>query len=247
MDHAHHASVALDLATTFGLPLTLLLAGLLGGATHCAGMCGPFVLSQVGAGLDRTGAPYGEVRRLTGALLVPYHLGRATTYVMLGAAAGAMAGGAATLPFMGWLPSALLALAAVIFLSQAVSRGVRLVPRFAGREGPSRLSTAIGRLSAPFLADPRGWRGYALGLVLGLLPCGLLWGAIAAAGGAGGPVEGAVAMAAFALGTVPALVGVGYAGALFGRRFRPALAWAMPVVLLGNAAMLGVLAVRALA
>lgn len=246
MDHLHHAPAALDWAATFGLPLTLLLAGLVGGATHCAGMCGPFVLAQVGARLDRTGAAYGEVRRLAGAALVPYHLGRATTYAGLGAAAGGLAGGAATLPFMGWLPPALLATAAVILLLQAVARGVRLLPRFAGR-APSALSAAVARLSGPLLADPRGWRGYLLGIVLGFLPCGLLWGALAAAGGAGGAAAGAVAMAAFTLGTVPALVGVGYAGALFGRRFRPALAWATPAVLLLNAGILGALALRALA
>ncbi|MFN8928129.1 MAG: sulfite exporter TauE/SafE family protein, partial [Rhodospirillales bacterium] len=59
MDPLHHAPAALDWAVSLGLPLTLLLAGLVGGATHCAGMCGPFVLAQVGARLDRTGAPYG--------------------------------------------------------------------------------------------------------------------------------------------------------------------------------------------
>jgi sulfite exporter TauE/SafE len=247
MDSLHHAPAALDWAVSLGLPLTLMLAGLVGGATHCAGMCGPFVLAQVGARLDRTGAaPYGEVRRLAGAALVPYHLGRATTYALLGAAAGSLAGGAATLPFMGWLPSAMLALAGLVLLSQAVARGARLLPRRAGA-GPGRLSTAVARLSAPLLADPRGWRGYALGVVLGFLPCGLLWGALAAAGGAGGAAAGALAMAAFALGTVPALVGVGYAGALFGRRFRPALAWATPAILLLNAVTLGALAVRALA
>jgi sulfite exporter TauE/SafE len=246
MDHLHHAPAALDWAATLGLPLTLLLAGLVGGLTHCAGMCGPFVLAQVGARLDRTGAPYGEVQRLAGAALVPYHLGRATTYTGLGAVAGSFAGGAAGLPFMGWLPSALLALAAVALLLQAFARGARLLPRFA-RRGPSRAAAIVSRLSGPFLADPRGWRGYALGIVLGFLPCGLLWGALAAAGGSGGAAGGALAMAAFTLGTVPALVGVGHAGALFGRRFRPALAWATPAILLVNAATLGTLAVRGLA
>jgi sulfite exporter TauE/SafE len=246
MDPLHHAPAALDWAVSLGLPLTLLLAGLVGGATHCAGMCGPFVLAQVGARLDRTGAPYGEVRRLAGAALLPYHLGRATTYALLGAAAGSLAGGAATLPFMGWLPSALLALAALVLLSQAVARGARLLPRRAGG-GPWHPSTAVTRLSGPLLADPRGWRGFALGVVLGFLPCGLLWGALAAAGGGGGAAAGALAMGAFTLGTVPALVGVGYAGALFGRRFRPALAWATPAILLLNAVTLGALAVRALA
>ena len=96
------------------------------------------------------------------------------------------------------------------------------------------------------LRDPRGWRGYALGVALGFLPCGLLYGALAAAAGAGGPARGALAMAAFTLGTAPALIGVGWVGAFFARRFLPALrAIAAPVMVL-NAAVLLVLAWRAL-
>ncbi|MFQ5845606.1 MAG: sulfite exporter TauE/SafE family protein [Planctomycetota bacterium] len=41
----------------------LLLAGLVGGVTHCAGMCGPFVLAQVSMGLERV--PASEMRELS--------------------------------------------------------------------------------------------------------------------------------------------------------------------------------------
>jgi hypothetical protein len=71
-----------------GLPLSLFLAGLAGSLVHCVGMCGPFVLTQVvaDAGSSRQGS-YGEWRRLGGASLAPYHLGRLTTYTALGAIA----------------------------------------------------------------------------------------------------------------------------------------------------------------
>ena len=55
------------------LVLALFMAGLVGSAGHCAGMCGPFVLAQVGA---RT-----QLNRLAGSALLPYHLGRGTTYI----------------------------------------------------------------------------------------------------------------------------------------------------------------------
>ena len=55
----------------------------------------------------------------------------------------------------------------------------------------------------------------ALGLFLGLLPCGLLYSAVVAAVARGGPFEGATALAAFGLGTAPALLGLSLADTLF--------------------------------
>ena len=76
-----------------------------------------------------------------------------------------------------------------------------------------------------------------LGLSLSALPCGLLYGALVAAASAGSALAGALAMAAFALGTVPALVGVGLLGRFFGRRWAAApgfrLAGAALFLLLG--------------
>jgi uncharacterized protein len=51
------------------------------------------------------------------------------------------------------------------------------------------------------------------GLFLGLLPCGLLYSAVAAAVARGGALEGATALAAFGLGTAPALLGLSLADA----------------------------------
>ena len=64
-----------NFTTSYGLPVSLFLAGLVGGFTHCVGMCSPFVFGQV----------QGEVRlkRLGSALLLPYHFGRMATYVGL--------------------------------------------------------------------------------------------------------------------------------------------------------------------
>ena len=85
--------------TGHGGPMaSLFLAGLVGGFGHCAGMCGPFVLAQGLARLEKVPASaMSELTRLAGAALVPYHAGRATSYAPLGGLGAALAGGAAAL------------------------------------------------------------------------------------------------------------------------------------------------------
>jgi sulfite exporter TauE/SafE len=204
-------------------------------------MCGPFVLAQVAARLEGGAIAGGELVRLAGAALVPYHLGRITTYTALGGVAGAIAGQATAFTGFAWLLAVCLVLAALAFAAQAME-GLR---RASG--GGGALGAWLGRLAGPLMRDPRGMRGYALGLALGLLPCGLLYGALAAAAGAGSAVAGALAMTAFTLGTVPALVGVGWLGAFFGRRWMPTLRLLVIPVMLFNAAVLLALAWRAIA
>ncbi len=231
-----HGLTALGVEGTAAVAATLFVAGLAGGATHCAGMCGPFVVAQVTSGL----AARPTLTRLSAGALLPYHLGRAVTYVGLGAAAGLVSGvvvhGAGFRPVL----VGLLALGAVLMLAQAMAQVAALLPA-----APAGLADRVARAAAPLLADPRGARRFLLGLVLGFLPCGLLYGAIAAAAATGSALGAALAMAGFALGTVPALVGVGLAGVFFGRRFLPAARAIAAPMLVVNAVVLGLLALRA--
>jgi sulfite exporter TauE/SafE len=249
MDHVHgHDALLSGLGGAFdalGLPAALFVAGLVGGLTHCVGMCGPFVLAQVGAGMQADGnAAYGEWSRLRGAALVPYHLGRATTYTALGAVAGAVGSALVQLTEFHWILGVFLALAASLFVVQTMPILSAWLPRLPG--GAGRVGIALSHATQGLFRNPRGFKGYALGVSLGFLPCGLLYGALAAAAGSGRPALGAVGMAFFVLGTVPSLVGVGYLGAYFGRRWQRAMRIVVVPLMLLNAAGLGVLAVRAL-
>jgi sulfite exporter TauE/SafE len=189
------------------LPIGLLFAGLAGSLVHCVGMCGPFVLGQVAAGVERhASGTYGEWRRLAGAALAPYHLGRFTTYTALGAAAGAATALFTSTAAFAWLSGGLLAVAASVMILQAF--GIAVGAR-------SSTGSALARIAGPLLSSHTRAARYALGVVLGFLPCGLLYGALAAAAGTGSAPEGALAMAAFALGTVPALVAVGGVASCF--------------------------------
>src|SRR3954469_23477710 len=106
----------LDLSRDRGLFTSLFMAGLGGGWSHCAGMCGPFVLAQVATRLE--GVPASrmtELHRLAGAALRPSDFGRATTYAAIGGLGALLAGGAASLPGLRWISVALLVFAALFF------------------------------------------------------------------------------------------------------------------------------------
>ncbi len=209
-----HGLAALGPSGLPALMAALFLAGLAGGLTHCAGMCGPFVLAQASARADSS-LSGGVLRRLAGAALWPYHLGRATGYVALGAVAGGFGGVLAGLTGLRFVAAALLLLAALLMLAQGSVRFAALLPRLPKPRLPAVLEARIGGL----LAAQGHWAQYRLGLLLSALPCGLLWGALAGAAAAGSALAGALAMAGFVAGTVPALVGVAALGGFFGRLF----------------------------
>jgi sulfite exporter TauE/SafE len=219
-----------------GAMAALFFAGLAGSATHCLGMCGPFVLAQVGCRMKALClSEMSEGRRLMGSLLFPYHLGRFITYSALGAAAAGLSG--TVLKVLPGLSVALLILAAAILAGQALPNLWR------GMKGKGKESW-LAPLAKPLFADPTGWRGLALGGLLGFLPCGLLYGALSASAATGSAISGGLAMACFALGTIPGLLAVGMLGQVVERRFDGLIKRAAPLLLLINAVFLLILAAR---
>lgn len=232
-----------------GIYVGLALAGAAGSVMHCTLMCGPFVLGQVS---DRMAwlpaAQLCERQRLRSAALLPYHTGRLTTYAGLGALAGAGGAVLQRLPWFSWAVTALLVLAALLFLAHALRR---LVPALTWLlPGNDRAPLAWVRLLRT--AATRAGRtdtpsGLLLGLTLGFLPCGFLYAALAAAAATAAPGAGALAMLCFGLGTVPSLVAVGVAGHAAGQALHRGVRVAAPAVLLFNALVLGLLAAERLA
>ena len=209
-----------------GTIFALFLAGLVGAPVHCGAMCGGFVLGQVA---DRmAGSGLCEWRRVAAGALPAYHAGRLMVYALLG---GLMAFGAATL-LPRWFPPVLLMIGAGLFLMRGLVPAVRLVPPGWGRV-VSWLSRRARRNS------------FALGAALGFLPCGFLYAAMAVAASAQDPSAGALGMLAFGLGTVPTLLVVGIAGQLAGRRWQQKIAAYTPALMVANAVLLAILAVRA--
>lgn len=217
-----------------GLPTSLFFAGLAGSLVHCVGMCGPFVLGQVMSDVEcRPAGTYSEWHRLAGAALVPYHLGRLTTYTLLGAAAGIATSLFASTSAFAWSSGAMLIVAACLMTLQAA--GLAVSTR-------SPLATGLARLAGPLSSSHDPLARYALGIVLGFLPCGLLYGAVAASAGTGSIQGGALVMAAFGLGTVPALIAVSWGGLIVRQRLHNMARWIAAPLLLANALLMLTLA-----
>ncbi|WP_417466229.1 sulfite exporter TauE/SafE family protein [Kordiimonas sp.] len=191
-----------------GLLFTLFLGGLMGSATHCVGMCGPFVVAQT-AHLPTSGTALAPAR---GFALIPYHLGRMTTYMALGILAASISGLVFSVPIQRGIAFVLLCFAGLLFFFSAVpSVKARVVLPF-WHKGLARLGQLIGRFATPFFKGATPLHRYALGLTLGFLPCGLLAAALMAVAATANPLSAAFGMAAFCVGTVPALVLSGIGG-----------------------------------
>jgi len=178
-----------ELTTTdvslLGGVVAALTAGVLGSG-HCAVMCGP--LASVS--LDRDPGQRGRRARAwqAGRLLAYAALGAVLGTFGRGVARGLAATAGAALP---WIMVAGLVL-------MAFEVGKRL-PRLPGLARISRALFQIGEKLTPV-------GGAALrGAATAFLPCGLLYGAFIMAVGAGSAAGGALTMAAFGAGGIPAL------------------------------------------
>ncbi|HXG46542.1 MAG TPA: sulfite exporter TauE/SafE family protein [Methylomirabilota bacterium] len=187
-----------------------LLLGLVG-SLHCAGMCGPLALAVPVPGPSRC------------ALWISrglYNLGRVGTYVALGAAFGLAGRTVALAGLQEWIS---LAAGAAILVGLILSRAMPIgtpVGRVVGQL-KAGLGALLRRRSASALVG--------LGLLNGLLPCGLVYVACAGAAATGGVGSGAGYMFAFGLGTVPVMLGLGLARRALPAGWHPWLRRAVPV------------------
>ncbi|KIH76363.1 hypothetical protein GFER_12015 [Geoalkalibacter ferrihydriticus DSM 17813] len=187
-----------------------LVTGLLGSG-HCIGMCGGIIAAlslsvrQGGAGLW---------------FQLAYHLGRLTTYGVMGAT-------------LGWVGSMVVYTEGFQAASRVILIGADLLliaaglatAGLAGRRSPLEIegmvpTRLIGKAVIRLRRWPPALAALPLGLAFGLLPCGLVYAVALTAAQSADPGRGALLMLAFGLGTVPALMLVGAAAAWLGQRGR---------------------------
>jgi sulfite exporter TauE/SafE len=196
------------------LPLATALALGLVGSLHCAGMCGPLALALPVAGKGTTGFLLGRVA---------YNLGRVVTYAALGGVFGLAGQGLLLAGLQRWVS---ITLGVLLIVGLLLSRRVSLAPPVVRLVGAlkTRMAGLLQRRS--FLALG------VLGLLNGLLPCGLVYVACAGAAATGGWLTGAGYMAVFGLGTVPMMFGLSLSGRLLTPGLRLKLRYALPVSVL---------------
>ncbi|MCK6418641.1 MAG: sulfite exporter TauE/SafE family protein [Alphaproteobacteria bacterium] len=189
-----------------GFIFGLFVAGLVSGFTHCAGMCGPFVLAQVNTQGDL------GLSRLSGGVLLPYHLGRMTTYVGLSTIFHSVLNLAFVFtPYKALIAVPLLLTAATVFIVSAFPSLSRLFP-WAARIAAGLPVNVVMKAFQRFNTRTGFAARYGMGIILGMMPCGMVVAAIMATALAPTGLHAALAMAAFAVGTMPALMMIGLGG-----------------------------------
>jgi len=179
---------------------------------HCLAMCGG-VTAALGLATARDAS--GRIRL---SLLLGCQIGRVVSYSLAGLLLAGALGGVVAFLDVESVRRVLRVLAALALLFAAL-----VAFGFVGSSGSSFGRAVWGRL-APlgrrFLPINSLPRAFAFGTVWGWMPCGFVYSVLLIATVQDSPVQGAMTMAAFGLGTMPAM----YLTALASRRFVPLIA-----------------------
>jgi len=184
---------------------------------HCIGMCGPLIIAFPG----RTGRFMPHVF---------YHTGRIATYC---AAGGIMAAIGGLLPQIAASTSAdpqiwmmrgkigFALIAGIFLLLFGISRvGLVSEPAWMAAASPGRIPGFRRIVQAAMREDSKAGDMAVLGLMLGLIPCGLSYGGFAMALQAESVVNGMLMTGALGLGTLPGLLLLGTGIGAIIRRFQ---------------------------
>jgi sulfite exporter TauE/SafE len=201
--------------------LLVFMAGM-AGSFHCIGMCGGFACA-LGAG------PHGRGAALVRHLL--YNTGRVATYAFIGVIAGSIGGlavaGHGQAPALGGSFDAaqrVLAIVAGLLMIVMALQLLGLLQRLHGvlvGFGGSTLVVALrSLLHARGPAVP-----LAFGVINGFLPCPLVYAFAAQAASTAAALPGFLTMAAFGLGTFPAMLLMGEVGTLLRPAWRQRGVW----------------------
>ena len=189
---------------------TAFLLGFLG-SFHCLGMCGPIALAV--SAKDR--APYLKNKLL-------YHLGRTGTYALLGAIIGSIGFSLALAGIQQWISIGMGAV--ILLMAFFYKRSERLILGSGFFGAVNKVKSKLGS----HLKRGGAMAYLSTGVFNGLLPCGMVYIALLASLGLQHPMEGALYMFFFGLGTTPMLLVVMLSGKILSIKVREKMNKALP-------------------
>ncbi|WP_395376756.1 sulfite exporter TauE/SafE family protein [Marinicella sp. W31] len=165
------------------------------GSGHCLGMCGGITVA-----LNASAA---EEKRLR--LSTVYQVFRVVSYALLGAVVGGLGH-----VFERWTQLPLLPVIGAVLLLMLGLYLMRFWNVLVYLEKVGwRLWSHIAPIQKRFIPVKSYTQAMVVGLLWGLLPCGLVYSALALAASSGDIYMGAATMAAFGLGTMPMMLATG--------------------------------------
>lgn len=193
------------------------------GSFHCLGMCGPIAMALPMGNRDNSSRLYGGV---------VYNLGRVFTYSVLGLVLG-FAGDYLISPKIQSTVSIVFgALIGIYLLLPSKTRTML-------RISPSQsLLIRLRKQLARFLYIQNNRSLFGIGMLNGLLPCGMIYLALASSFLAGSALKGSLFMALFGLGTFPTMLAAVYFGSFLNQHVRLKLRRLVPIFLFFMAALL---------
>ena len=185
------------------------------GSMHCIGMCGPIALALPVHGKS-------AFTRIAGPLL--YNTGRVLTYFVLGMVFGLLGKGFVIGGYQQWLSIIMGVTVLVIVLLPA---GVKTRLSMINVIAPA--IAKVKSLLGSFLKQRTAGSLFVIGVLNGLLPCGLVYLAVAGAIATGDVLKSGMFMAVFGLGTIPAMLFVTMAKTIVSVNIRSKISKAIPV------------------
>lgn len=197
--------------------MTFLIAaislGLLG-SMHCIGMCGPLALALPIHQKNTAEKIYS---------VMAYNIGRALTYSVFGVVFGWIGQGFAV---FGLQQAISIILGALILVSVVLPAVISFESTFIY----SKL-TLLKQMISNYFTRSGVSSFFIVGLLNGLLPCGLVYMAVAGAVATGSIINGALFMGAFGLGTIPAMFSIMWFGNMISIKGRMMIRRAFPYMI----------------
>ena len=181
--------------------IIILTTAFLGSVGHCIGMCGGIVVAYSSSKIDQESS---YIQQTTSHLA--YNFGRVTTYAILGALFGyagqVLAFTPTTKGILFLITGLLMILAGLSLLGQFkfLNSAEFSVSKYAWYQNSFR----------KLMSSKTYGSFYFLGMLNGIIPCGLVYSFAIFAASTASPLGGALVMATFGLATIPALFFLGF-------------------------------------
>ena len=196
---------------------TAFIVGLFG-SLHCIGMCGPITLALPGF--------KNHIPKVVSSRIL-YNTGRTITYALMGALIGLVGEGISLAGAQRWVSigSGILLIVIVIIPASLSSRLQILKPAY-------HFTDYLKKKFGPLLRSNSLSSVFFIGILNGILPCGLVYVALAGALGTGSLVQGTLYMAFFGLGTIPLMFAFSVFGQFIGTSVKRKFSKVIPVFIL---------------
>ena len=214
------------------LLLNICITGIAGSFTHCIGMCGPIAANQASMRLmEIPPQEMNQAAKIKAVIALPYFLGKAITYAMMAlllAITKKIAINSLPECFVYAGRMALLSILATALLIFALFEMKKIYDFPHNMKLISRMLNVF-RFDMPNIVKKitntrlraTSYQGLVLGMLLGLLPCGLVYNMLIIISGSNANVwESTFAMFSFGLATMPGLLIFGCIGNLFLLRYK---------------------------